>query len=82
MVTQSSILARRIPTDRVALQATVRRIAKSWTQLKRLSTHPFRGNYTMKITEIKYMLCCNNGLKVYNNDLKAYYILNHCVYVL
>ena len=29
------------PRDRGARQATVHRVAKSWTQLKRLSTHNF-----------------------------------------
>ena len=29
------------PTDRGAWQATVHRVAKSWTQLKRLSTHAY-----------------------------------------
>ena len=43
--------------DRTALRATVHRVAKSWTQLKTLSTYPFHENHTMKITEIKYMLC-------------------------
>ena len=33
MVTPSSILARRIPLDRGAWQATVHRVAKSWTCL-------------------------------------------------
>ena len=31
------------PTDRGAWWATVHRVAKSWTQLKRLSTHTYRG---------------------------------------
>ena len=35
----SSILAWRVPMDRGAWWATVHRVAKSWTQLKRLSTH-------------------------------------------
>ena len=29
------------PTDRGAWQATVRRVAKSWTQLKQLSVHAY-----------------------------------------
>ena len=33
MATHSSILAWRIPMDRGAWQATVHRVAKSWTQL-------------------------------------------------
>ena len=37
--THSSILAWRIPMDREAWEATVHRVAKSWTLLKRLSTH-------------------------------------------
>ena len=40
MATHSSLLAWRNPKDRGAWQGTVHRIAKSWTQLKRLSTHP------------------------------------------
>ena len=39
MATQSSVLARRIPMDRGAWRATVRRVAESRTQLKQLSTH-------------------------------------------
>jgi len=39
MATHSSILAWRIPMDRPAWQATVHGVAKSQTQLKRLSTH-------------------------------------------
>ena len=35
----SSILAWRIPMDRGAWRATVHRVARSQTQLKRLSTH-------------------------------------------
>ena len=38
MTTHSSILAWRIPMDRGAWQATVHGVAKSWTQLKWLST--------------------------------------------
>ena len=37
MATHSSILAWKIPMDRGAWRATVHRIAKSWTRLKRLS---------------------------------------------
>ena len=39
MATHSSILASRIPMDRGAWWATVRRVAQSQTQLKQLSTH-------------------------------------------
>ena len=39
MATHSSILAQRIPMDRGAWWATVHRVTKSQTQLKRLSTH-------------------------------------------
>ena len=39
MTTHSSILAWRIPMDRGAWRATVCRGAKSWTWLKKLSTH-------------------------------------------
>ena len=39
MATHSSILAWRIPMDRGAWRAIVHRVAKSQTQLKRLSTH-------------------------------------------
>ena len=38
IATHSSILAWRIPMGRGAWQATVHGIAKSWTQLNRLST--------------------------------------------
>ena len=37
--THSSVLAWRIPMDRGDWQATVHRVTKSWTRLKRLSTH-------------------------------------------
>ena len=43
MAAHSSILAWRIPMDREAWQVTVHRVAKSWTQLKRVSTHLFVG---------------------------------------
>ena len=39
MATQSSILALRIPIDKGGWWATVHRVAKSWIQLKWLSTH-------------------------------------------
>ena len=39
MATHSSILASRIPMDRGAWWATVRRVAQSQTRLKQLSTH-------------------------------------------
>ena len=39
METHSSILAFRIPWTEGAWRATVHRVAKSWTRLKRLSTH-------------------------------------------
>ena len=39
MATHSSILAQRIPMDRGAWWAAVRRVAQSWTWLKQLSTH-------------------------------------------
>ena len=39
IATHSSILAWEIPMDRGAWQTTVHRVAKSWTQLKQLSTH-------------------------------------------
>ena len=38
MATHSSILAWGIPKDRGAWWATVHRVTKSWTRLKRLST--------------------------------------------
>ena len=38
MATHPSILAWRIPMDRGAWRASVHRVAKSWTRLKRLST--------------------------------------------
>jgi len=38
MATHSSILAMENAIDRRAWQATVHRVAESWTQLKRLST--------------------------------------------
>ena len=41
MATHSSILAWRIPKDRGTWQATVHGVAKSQTQLKRLSMHTF-----------------------------------------
>ena len=39
MATHCSILAWRIPMDRVAWRAMVRSVAQSWTQLKRPSTY-------------------------------------------
>ena len=39
MAIPSSILAWEIPMDRGAWQATVYRVAKSWTELKRLSMY-------------------------------------------
>ena len=42
MTTHSSILAWRIPTDRGAWPATVRRVTQSRTRLKRLSMHLVR----------------------------------------
>ena len=39
MATHSSILAWESPMDRGAWQVTAHRVTKSWTQLKRLSTH-------------------------------------------
>ena len=41
MATHSSILALENPMDREARRAVVHRVAKSQTQLKRLSTHTF-----------------------------------------
>ena len=42
MATHSSILAWKSPMDRRAWQATVHRVTKSRTRLKRLSTHMFQ----------------------------------------
>ena len=39
IASHSSILAWRIPMDRGAWRATVHRVAKSWTRLKRLIMH-------------------------------------------
>ena len=39
MATHSRILAWKIPTDREAWQATVHRVAKSWTQLSDQAQH-------------------------------------------
>ena len=44
MATHSSILAWRIPMDRGAWGATVHRVTKSQTQLKRLSMHAQPGH--------------------------------------
>ena len=44
MTTHSSILAWRIPMDREAWRATVHWVIKSWTRLKRLSTHTHAAN--------------------------------------
>ena len=41
MAVHSNILIWRIPMDRGAWQATVQRVAESWTQLKRLSMHTY-----------------------------------------
>ena len=45
MTTHSSILICRIPMDRGASQATVHRITKSWTKLKRLNTNAHVFDY-------------------------------------
>ena len=42
MATHSSTLVWRIPMDRWAWWATVHRVAKSWTRLKRLSTYIYK----------------------------------------
>ena len=47
--THSSVLAWKIPMDRGAWQATTHGVAKSWTQLKRLSTHTRTG--------VEWILC-------------------------
>ena len=39
MAMHSSVLAWRIPMDRGTWQAAVQGVAKSWTRLKRMSTH-------------------------------------------
>ena len=39
MATHSSIICLENPMDREDWQATVHRVTKTWTQLKRLSTH-------------------------------------------
>ena len=39
MTTYSSILAWRVSKDRGTWRVVVHKVAKSWTQLKRLSTH-------------------------------------------
>ena len=44
--THSSIPAWRIPMDRGAWRATVRRIAKSWTRLEQLSTQTHTHTHT------------------------------------
>ena len=36
------------PMDRGGWQATVHRVAQSWTQLKRLSTHPYRATVSQR----------------------------------
>ena len=55
MATHSSILAWRIPMDRVAWQAGVHGVAKSWTRLKRLSTAQHRQ---LKICVCMYICTC------------------------
>ena len=47
MATHSSILAWRIPTDRETWRATVHGVAKSQTQLKRLSTQHTQTAYSL-----------------------------------
>ena len=54
MATHSSTLVWRISMDRGTLQATVHRIAKSWTGLKWLSMHAHRGHYLLS----KYSTFC------------------------
>ena len=49
MGTHSSVLARRIPMDRGACWATVHRVPKSQTQLKRCSMHAYVYEETQKI---------------------------------
>ena len=53
MTTHSSILVWRIPTDRGAWRATVHRVAKSQTQLKRLSMHTTSPHIKKKILAIQ-----------------------------
>ena len=43
MATHSSILAWRIPVDREASRATVRGVAKSWTELSDSAQHRYFG---------------------------------------
>ena len=50
MATHSSILVWRIPMDRGAWQAIVRRLAKSWTQLKQFSMHTHTHTHTHTYT--------------------------------
>ena len=49
MATHCSILAWRIPMNRGAWRAAVRGVAKSWTQLKRLSMHAPRALNILKM---------------------------------
>ena len=56
MATHSSILARRIPMESQAWQATVHGVTKSQTQLKRLNTAQTFGGYNFKefLFPVKY----------------------------
>ena len=53
MATLSSILAWENPMDRGAWWATVHQVAKSWTQLKRLSTK--RDDYLLLLLLLVYL---------------------------
>ena len=51
MATHSSVLARTIPMDRGAWQAKAHGVAKSWTCLKQLGTHPHLNKRSSRNTD-------------------------------
>ena len=55
MATHSSILAWRIPTDRGARRATVHRVAKSQTRLKRLSMNTHKRGAELGLTGMQFV---------------------------
>ena len=52
MATHSSVLTWRIPMDRGAWWITVHGVAKSWTQLKRLSMHARCNSSVSSVTQL------------------------------
>ena len=65
--------------DRGAWQATVHRVTKSWTQLKRLSTHTHRWQYIPRIwiSRVKIILRAYKWVKFRGSTLLSKYYNRH-----